>query len=114
MKTLNEYQNKAKEYLLDPELLEPFVDGVKYCALGINEEAGEIAGKVKKARRDANEQYDMERKEAIALEIGDVLWYCATLAGHIGYSLEDIARMNIAKLEDRMQRGTMHGSGDYR
>ena len=35
MKTLNEYQNKAKEYLLDPALLEPFVDGVKYCALGI-------------------------------------------------------------------------------
>ena len=112
--TLNKYQEQAKQFLLDPSLLEPFVDGVKYCALGINEEAGEIAGKVKKARRDDNEKYSEDRLKSIALEIGDVLWYCATLAGHIGYSLEDIAKMNIAKLEDRMARGTMHGSGDYR
>lgn len=111
---LNDYQNTAGGYLLDQSLLEPFHEGVNYCALGINEEAGEIAGKAKKARRDSNSVFTPEMKEAIALEIGDVLWYCSTLAGHIGYALEDIARMNIAKLESRRQRGTMHGSGDNR
>lgn len=43
-----------------------------------------------------------------------MLWYCAMLAEHIGYTLDDIAGMNIAKLEDRRRRGKIVGSGDNR
>lgn len=112
---MNEYQRAAVGYLMEPRLMGPtFKDGVDYCTLGINEEAGEIAGKAKKAWRDEGGEYSQERIRAIALEIGDVLWYCAMLAEHIGYTLDDIAGMNIAKLEDRRRRGKIVGSGDNR
>jgi hypothetical protein len=42
------------------------------------------------------------------------MWYCATLANDLGYSLEEIAEMNIQKLESRKQRGMIGGSGDNR
>ena len=53
-------------------------------------------------------------QEEIAKEIGDVLWYCATLSHDLGYKLEDIASMNYAKLRSRQVRNKLHGSGDNR
>ena len=47
-------------------------------------------------------------------EIGDVLWYCATLARDLGYELDDVAQMNVDKLRSRMQRHIISGSGDNR
>jgi len=57
---------------------------------------------------------DGEKKTEIAKEIGDVLWYCATLSHDIGFSLENIAQMNYEKLHSRQLRGKLHGSGDNR
>lgn len=50
----------------------------------------------------------------IAKEIGDVLWYCATLSHDIGFKLSDIGKMNYEKLHSRQLRGKLHGSGDNR
>ena len=47
-------------------------------------------------------------------EIGDVLWYCATLSRDLGYELDDVAQMNVDKLRSRMQRHIISGSGDNR
>ena len=49
-----------------------------------------------------------------AREIGDVLWYCALLADDLGYTLQQIAEMNISKLKSRMASGNIQGSGDNR
>ena len=54
------------------------------------------------------------KKDEIAFEIGDVLWYCAMMATEVGYTLEEIAEMNLKKLADRKERGTLSGSGDER
>lgn len=106
---LNEYQRKALETAVYPQGYK-----VIYPALGMNGEAGEVADKVKKIIRDNGGEMTPESKEALAKECGDVLWYVAVFASDLGYTLEDIARMNYEKLKSRQQRGKLGGSGDER
>lgn len=104
---LNGYQMKARKYAIYPERMK-----ITYPALGLAGEAGEVADKVKKIYRDGRD--DARFKGDIAKEIGDVLWYCAALADDLGYSLQQIAEMNIYKLQCRMNKGTITGDGDDR
>lgn len=90
------------------------MDAVYYLTMGLASEAGEVAGKVKKALRDHNGVIDQQRSLAIADELGDVLWYIARLADELGWDLNQVARNNIAKLADRKERGVIRGDGDKR
>jgi len=123
MTTFNEYQKEAvglkisltkflEEHPNTPndviELL-----AVTYDGLGLGE-AGEVQGKIKKIIRDNGGLITKEAKYEIAKELGDVLWYIASMSDNLGIPLEDIATMNIQKLHDRHARGTLHGSGDNR
>lgn len=105
--TLNEYQQKALETAIYPN---PII----YPALGMCGESGEVADKVKKVLRDNNSEFTDEKKVEIAKEMGDVLWYCATLANDLGYTLQEIAEMNYQKLHSRQLRGKLGGNGDNR
>lgn len=87
--------------------------GLLYCALGLGE-AGEVQGKVKKILRDDNGEIGNEKRVQILGELGDVLWYVDRLAAELGSDLEGVARMNLAKLADRAERGVLTGSGDNR
>ena len=102
---LNEYQLAAKEFAVYPEGV-----GLLYTALALNEEAGEYAGKLAKAIRAGT----APDTEAAAKELGDTLWQLAAAAGELGYTLQDIALMNLDKLYERKLRGTIIGSGDNR
>ena len=87
-----------------------------FLALGVTGEAGEVADKVKKGMRgdyDINSMTEEQRK-AIALELGDTLWYMSNMAHELGFTLSDIMRMNVEKLVDRRARGAIHGDGDNR
>lgn len=106
---LNDYQAAALTTAVYPENKR-----IIYPALGMNGEAGEVADKVKKVIRDNEQEFTDENKRAIAYEVGDVLWYCATMAHDLGYTLEEVAKMNIDKLQSRQQRGKLGGSGDNR
>lgn len=88
--------------------------GVLYTALGLANEAGEVGGKVKKMLRDEGAVLTQSRRDQIAAEIGDVLWYCAMLAYELGLPLDEIATANIAKLADRAERNMITGDGDTR
>ncbi|MBQ2484983.1 MAG: hypothetical protein II519_06680 [Muribaculaceae bacterium] len=50
----------------------------------------------------------------IALELGDVMWYVAAMARALNYSLDDVARLNVEKINSRQQRHMLHGDGDNR
>ena len=107
--TLNEYQKKALETAVYPQEYK-----IIYPSLGLTGEAGECSDKVKKVIRDNGGVFTNENRYEIAKEIGDVLWYCATLANDIGFDLETIGQMNYNKLHSRQVRGVIGGSGDNR
>ncbi len=107
--TLNEYQQHALETAIYPEERR-----IIYPTLGLTGEAGEVADKVKKVIRDDHEAFTPEKRLEIVKEIGDVLWYCATLSRDLGYDLDEVAQMNVDKLRSRMQRAKITGSGDNR
>jgi NTP pyrophosphatase (non-canonical NTP hydrolase) len=104
---LNNYQMQAKKFAIYPERMK-----VVYPALGLAGEAGEVADKVKKIYRD--DRTDAKFLAEIAKEIGDVMWYCAALANDLGFDLQQIAEMNIHKLNSRKASGTIAGTGDNR
>ena len=106
---LNEYQKAALSTAIYPN-----DNNISYLALAICGEAGELADKVKKVIRDKNGQFYIADLSAIALELGDILWYAANLAKVLGYDLSDIAQMNIENINGRVERGTIHGTGDNR
>ena len=85
-----------------------------YPTLGLTGEAGEVADKVKKVIRDRCGVFDADTREAIKLELGDVLWYVAQLASELGYDLNEVADANLQKLSSRAARGRIGGSGDQR
>jgi NTP pyrophosphatase (non-canonical NTP hydrolase) len=106
----NSYQEKAVDTAIYPGI--GTLNGLMYTALGLGE-VGELQGKVKKLYRDGGYD-DPAKKEAIADELGDVLWYIANTAAELGYPLDIIASRNIAKLQSRKERGVLSGSGDNR
>jgi NTP pyrophosphatase (non-canonical NTP hydrolase) len=93
-----------------------------YAVLGLNEEAGEVAGKVAKFIRDSEKDPDgipvgeaqCKLKQDLKKELGDVMWMVAAVAADVGLSLEEIAQANIDKLTDRSNRSVIGGSGDNR
>lgn len=105
-----EYQVAAGRTALYPKGEHGWV----YPALGLANEAGEVAGKLKKVLRDNNGVVDAERKETIAAELGDVLWYVAQVATELDLEMDAIAAANIAKLASRAERGALKGDGDKR
>jgi len=88
--------------------------GVIYPTLGLVNEAGEVAGKIKKVFRDKDGLISDETREALKSELGDVLWYLSQVATELDLSLDEIAEANLAKLLDRQARGKIKGDGDNR
>ena len=107
MSDLDAYQEQAYTYAM------PSAKGLMYLIPGLSAEAGEVAGVYAKFLRDANrELYPI--KDQLMKELGDCLWFVASIAKTYNVKLSEVAKMNIDKLEGRLQRGTIGGSGDDR
>ncbi|HEY3866485.1 MAG TPA: nucleoside triphosphate pyrophosphohydrolase family protein [Solirubrobacteraceae bacterium] len=92
----------------------PRDQALTYPALGLAGEAGEFADHAKKVIRDDGGEVTAGRRQAMAKELGDVLWYVAQLASELGLDLDEIAQMNLDKLLSRQRRGVLSGEGDDR
>ncbi len=107
---LNEYQTQSRKTAKRVYTDHPII----YPTLGLTNEAGELAGKVKKILRDKNGQSSEEDREALKGELGDVLWYLTQLCTELELRLEQVAAHNPEKLFSRKERGKLEGEGDYR
>lgn len=103
----------------------PSCDNFSYMMLNLVGEVGEFSSKVAKLIRkdeafiDESELYikrhtQGEVMDALADEAGDMLWQLAGVCKVMGYSLEEIAQRNLAKLRDRAMRNVIIGEGDNR
>jgi len=105
-----EYQIKSRKTAKYPSI----GHGIIYPTLGLANEAGEVAGKVKKIFRDKDGLIGEVEREALKSELGDVLWYLAQVCTEVDLSLDDVAEYNIKKLYSRLERGKIGGDGDNR
>lgn len=123
---LNEYQKKAMATCM------PSCYNFSYMMLNLVGEVGEFASKVaKQIRKDNFFIGDDERKNdlltneisykdyseikaGLKYEAGDILWQLAGLCKAMGWSLEDVAKCNLEKLDSRKKRGVIDGNGDNR
>ena len=106
----NEYQTKSRATAKYPAI----GHAVIYPTLGLVNEAGEVAGKIKKVFRDKSGEISAETHEALKAELGDVLWYLAQTCTELEISLDEVAEGNLTKLLDRQARGKIQGDGDNR
>lgn len=109
--SFNEYQQGTSRTAIYPGQGE--VIGLAYVGLGLGE-AGEVQGKIKKVLRDDEGVVTEEKRQDIAKELGDMLWYISQTATELGVPLGEIAQANLDKLSSRQERGTLKGSGDNR
>ena len=107
MSDLDSYQEQAFTYA------KPSAKGLMYLIPGLAAEAGEVAGVYAKFLRDTNREIN-PIKDSMMKELGDCLWFVASIAKLYNVKLSEVAKMNIEKLEGRMERGTIGGSGDER
>jgi NTP pyrophosphatase (non-canonical NTP hydrolase) len=110
----DDYTQKALTTLADNYSYGDITPQMMGMILGLSDESGEVLGKFKKLLRDKKGVLTEEDKKEIAKELGDILWYIASLTHLMGYSMQDVAQMNLDKLSSRKDRGVLGGSGDNR
>lgn len=112
MISMREYREILDTYSdwVEGKILTKGNDRIFENTLGLVGEAGEVAEKVKKMVRDKARYSNDE----LLNELGDVLFYTTALANLYGGTLKSIIELNMEKLDGRMDRGTLRGSGDNR
>lgn len=118
---LNEYQRKAMSTRLDS------CDNDTYMLFGLVAEVGELCEKIAKWRRKRFASLDQnvivmdtfviseveQNRTELVKELGDILWFVAGLADRFDFTLEEVAQMNIDKLSQRKQDGTIVTHTDH-
>ena len=126
--TFDAYQVRTQDTAVYPE--QGSFGGAMYAIAALNEEAGEVAGKVAKFIRKSSgwdelltygvgyaintESYPEDLVLAVSKELGDVLYQAARVAEEFGLNLSDVATENIVRLADRKKRDVIIGDGEDR
>jgi NTP pyrophosphatase (non-canonical NTP hydrolase) len=94
--TFAAYQRQAK---CTDQRSEDSEEGLLIALLGLVGEAGSLLTEYKKRLRDGDAHRGF--KSQVAEELGDLLWYIATIATRSELSLGDIAQKNLSKTRAR-------------
>ena len=118
---LREYQQRAMTTCTESS------NNFSYMMLNLVGEVGEFASKIAKEVRKDRMQVNksklhmtegnymkVEFDEELKKEAGDILWQLSGLCSVMGWSLEDIAQINLDKLASRKERNVIVGDGDNR
>jgi NTP pyrophosphatase (non-canonical NTP hydrolase) len=90
----NEYQEKALATMREfDNKKDQIINGL----LGLASESGEVCDLMKKHFCLGNEL----DKDMLMKELGDVMWYMAEICDAYGFTMQDVAEKNIAKLRAR-------------
>lgn len=73
------------------------IANIMEATLGLNGEAGEVAEAIKKTYFHGAFSDPL----ALKLELGDVLWYTTYMCSLHGWSLSDVMKLNLQKLQER-------------
>ncbi len=116
--TLEEYQRRAMTTCTATS------NNYHYMMGNLVGEVGEFNSKVAKMIRKDQGYFEggkfcietdtEEQERLLKMELGDILWQLSGVASVQGWSLEEIAQMNLDKLASRKDRGTIVGDGDER
>ena len=106
---INDSLNRIKDPILKKyELFQKSTEkrefDIKYFALGIGGEVGEVQNEIKKLERDDDNILTKQRKDKIIRELGDVMWYITGLSRKIDCDLETILEKNIEKLSNKLSQ----------
>lgn len=100
---LNDYQEKA---LRTWNTKDSFKGRMSNVALGLSGESGEVADSIKKNFYHGHGlNGDDKISHDLAKELGDILYYVSVGAHELGYTLQEIAEININKLAKRYPEG---------
>lgn len=119
--TLNKFATLAMSTLTQP------CDNFTYALTGMTAEVGEINDKVAKWRRKgeafikddelvfntSDPVKASQYRRQLALEVLDVMWFCALMSGTLGMSLQEVADMGFAKLKHRAEIDTIVTHEDH-
>jgi NTP pyrophosphatase (non-canonical NTP hydrolase) len=89
--SFNTYQTESRKTWDLVHVDHPLV----YPTLGLTNEAGELAGKVKKIFRDKGRRIGPAEREALKQELGDVLWYLAQICTELDLTLEEVVACHL-------------------
>lgn len=95
---IHEYQDKASRTMEKEKWFNTQISN--YC-MGLSGETGEVIDELKKVLYHGHD-IDIEN---IKNELGDVMWYLAAIATTLKIDLNEVAIMNVKKLEERYPEG---------
>ena len=111
---VDKYQSNAMKTAQYPDI----GMNLLYPGIGLAGEAGEVCNNIKKLMRDYGYKQGMNFAQFYASlpskgqklvndtheELGDVLWYIATMCHEFGITMQSVARGNNVKLDRRYER----------
>ncbi len=105
--SIDKYQENTRQTAVYPDQRD-----IEYLGLGMNDEAGEVAGAIKKyLRGDYGED---ELRKRVKSEAGDVLWYWVRLLDELDIEAGECMAENQLKVLSRMQENKIRGDGEER